>query len=204
MIASVQDGDRTISVTTERRLRGVTIDDDALEAATIAFLTEGKLPRPSRLNAVAAGEVTLLGEGEESRFRLESPLATYVAERRPPFRWSALPTATSYVVGVFDGEFNEVARSEPIKATEWRPVVDLPRGQTLRWQVEATLADGTTVTAPRVEDGEAKFALLSERDAKQIAALEQRYRDSKVVLAVAYASVGMREEAERLASEIAR
>lgn len=78
-----------------------------------------------------------------------SPIELLVPEAAPPvdstLRWSAVPDAVSYEVWVTTLDLQTVQQARVVE-----PMVvltDLPAGTELLWRVEATLADGSTLSS---------------------------------------------------------
>jgi len=80
-------------------------------------------------------------------FALLGPIGEITSERRPEFRWQALPGAIRYSVAIVDARLHPVQRSPALRATVWRPRRPLRRGRTYLWQVTATLRGGSKVVA---------------------------------------------------------
>jgi hypothetical protein len=66
---------------------------------------------------------------EKSPVRLLSPVASVLLNNRVPFRWDASANATSYTVAVLDSASKQVAKSPPLKDTEWTALLPPARGE---------------------------------------------------------------------------
>jgi hypothetical protein len=114
---------------------------------------------------------------------------------RPTFRWSSLEGATSYVVEVYDNDFNPVARSTELTNTSWSGA-SLARGLVYTWQVTAT-KDGQEVKSPAPPSRQAKFRVLDQAKLNELAAAKRTYSSSHLVLGLLYADAGLLREAEQ-------
>lgn len=130
-----------------------------------------------------------------AQFELIGPMATAVTTDRPVFRWKALGTHATYVVSVFDDNFQKVVESPATTATAWQPDRPLPRGVVLNWQVTARLA-GKTVHAPMPPAPEARLEVASERDATEIEAARRANPADHLRIASLLAKTGALDEAE--------
>jgi hypothetical protein len=134
----------------------------ALWAASLLLLAGGVFwtvtrPEPANPWGQPQGPV-LRGPVSAPAFTLQAPLSTEVPGGRPTFRWTPLAGAESYKVMVFDGDFNRVADSGPLSATEWTPDRPLPKG-TYTWQVRARRG-GSEITAPGPASPQAFFRVV--------------------------------------------
>jgi hypothetical protein len=166
------------------------------EPAAVA-LASHQLERAPILDRLITRPGTLLGpENEGQRFDLTSPQGTAVVTDRPVFRWKALAGASSYVVAIFDEDFENVSASPPVTALEWQPAEPLPRGRVLNWQVTANVRGGT-VHAPTPPAPEAHFSVISADAAAQIEAARRDHPDNHLLLAALYAKAGALDDVER-------
>lgn len=149
-----------------------------------------RLPFPAVLATLSIPEDTPRGRSIDAE--LVSPAGVVIEEARPRFSWPATDRAT-YVVFVFDGE-REVAQSNPLRANEWTPAKDLPRGRTLAWQVEIRHG-GETSIIPGPSSPPALFRIITESDEREIAGAKTLHGDDPLLLAVVYARSGLRDAA---------
>jgi hypothetical protein len=122
------------------------------------------------------------------------PVGEVVLSNRPSFRWSALEGASAYVVEVYDDQFRLVATSPQLTERSW--TTSLARGKVYSWQVKAT-KDGEEVTSPRPPAPQAKFRVLDQSRANEIAKAKQAYASSHLTLGLLYADAGLLREAEQ-------
>jgi hypothetical protein len=127
-------------------------------------------------------------------FRIVSPVGKVVGTDAPTFRWRSVPGAGSYVLEVFDQDFNKVASSGELKSTSWQQKLD--RGKTYSWQVTAR-KDGEILKAPQRPQPDARFRVLDRKTADELSALRRNNPGSHFVLGVAYANAGLIDEAIR-------
>jgi hypothetical protein len=123
------------------------------------------------------------------------PVGTVVLSHRPLFRWRALKDADSYVVKIYDADFNEVAASPPLAATTWTVPRALVRGPTYSWQVTARVGD-REILSPVKPAPEARFMVLEQAKANELAKAKNASPDSPLTLGILYAQAGLLDEAE--------
>jgi hypothetical protein len=114
---------------------------------------------------------------------------------RPVFRWTRLEGATSYTVEVYDSRFNRVASSPELTGQSWSMPGPLPGG-VYAWQVKAT-KDGQEITSPLPPAPQARFRVLDQAKANELAAAKRAYSSSHLALGLLYAEAGLLEEAEQ-------
>jgi hypothetical protein len=126
------------------------------------------------------------------------PGATVVATDQPTFSWPRVPGATEYTVSVLDLEDHEIARSERIKATQWKPDQPLPAGKALRWAVTSYSGYRGAASPPRG----ARFQVLEPEKAAELERARQSYAGSPLTLGVIYARAGLLDEAEAQLAQV--
>jgi hypothetical protein len=92
--------------------------------------------------------------------------------------------------------YREVASSPELRGNEWTVNRPLTRGRLYTWQVTARLPGGE-VKAPAPQAGEARFRVLQQSKADEIAEAERTQAGRHLALAVIYAQAGLLDEAER-------
>ena len=98
-------------------------------------LDSGRLNLPAELNALNNKNGVLMGdESPGVPFALAGPVGKIIRTDRPQFRWNKLSEAESYVVNVYDADFNLVATSPKLDRDE------LAAGQTARARQNLSLA----------------------------------------------------------------
>jgi hypothetical protein len=170
------------------------LDDQSAIREAIA---EQRIKSPNMLAELQGGRQTLLGETQKGpQFEVLSPLGEAVLDVRPAFRWQAVSEATSYSVAIFDAQLNQVESSGPVNVTEWTPRRPLKRGELYLWQVTARLSGGKSISEPSPPSPEAKFKVVSEEKAGEIAHFQEAHHESHVVLGILYAQAGALEKAQ--------
>ena len=197
IIVALKDGDRVVSLDSRGQISGVAGGAPGVQRLVAAALLSERLEKPPALDRLIRAPSTQLdGPGESSSLALERPVGTVVESERPTFIWKPLTGASGYVVNVFDAQLNEVARSQTLHATEWRPPRALQRGSIYRWQVVA-IKDGREVVLPSPTAPEAKFQVLDEQQEQALARARKIHARSHLALSVLYAQRGLLDEAER-------
>jgi hypothetical protein len=136
-----------------------------------------------------------MGSNNQPReFAVIEPVGEVLLSNRPSFRWSAMEGATAYVVEVYDEQFKLVASSPQLTERTW--TTSLARGKVYSWQVKAT-KDGEEVTAPHPPAPQAKFRVLDQAKAIEIAKAKRDYASSHLTLGLLYADAGLLREAEQ-------
>ncbi len=197
VVISLNDGGGLMRLDVQGQLHGLPTADPAHQEAVKEALLAQRLPRPDVLRELAGESSVLMGVAEDrGGFRLLNPVGVVVLEDRPVLRWRPLRGATSYEVVVYSEDLRQVAGSRSLTSTRWQPRRPLPRGHIYTWQVRA-LAGGQEFVAPAPSAPQAKFKVLDQAKANQLASLQQAYGTSHLLLGVLYAEAGLLEEAER-------
>ena len=196
IVVALRDGERLVTLDSRGRLSGVAARSDGVQRLLAAALRLQRLEQPPGLDRLIRGASMQLGMPDEnSSFALLRPVGTVVESDRPIFGWEPLPGASSYVISVFDAQLNEVARSESLSTTVWKPSLALRRGAIYRWQVIA-VKDGREVVLPSATAPEARFKVLEGERAQALQRARRRYGNSHLALGVLYAHQGLLDEAE--------
>lgn len=170
---------------------------DEWRRAVESALRAQRVERPTVVEALSRQKETLLGpSGSAHKVLIVGPAGTVVESDRPLFSWRALSGEASYVVAVFDSQYNRVAKSGPLTATEWTCPKTLQRGATYTWQVTA-LRDGEAIVSPSPPAPEARFMVLEQAVADELMRARQLRPASHLTLGVLYARAGLADEAER-------
>jgi hypothetical protein len=196
VIAQLQDGQRLVTLTQQGDLTGVDNLSPAQQQMVKAALTTQRIERSALLAGLQRGGSALMsGSEDEKKFAVTAPVGKVLLADRPTFRWSALPNATSYVVEVYDEQFNLVTASPSLTTTTWTMSQPLKRGDLYAWQVKAK-QDGQEIIAPRPPAPQAKFRVLPQAKANDIAQAQRSADNSHVRLGLLYAEAGLLDEAE--------
>lgn len=167
------------------------------EAASAAF---GDVSlRTARL---AQASISMRGDAQADRIALVSPVSTWLLERPAAFRWQTAPGASRYRLALSDASgrtLHEVATTAT--SAELPASVALEPGRLYGWLVTAELASGKTA------EGWSEFGVagadLRARVEKARPGSQAAFGD-RLIYALYLEELGMREDAGRLWSELAR
>ena len=199
---AVRDGGETIGLSKSERLVGYESLPAKYRQLMESSLRTQNVPTGPELNDVRSPTGTLMGIPESAgtdSFRIKDPVGKIVASDRPPLSWERLPGAESYMVEVFDTQFNKIAASGALESTTWTP--KLNRGETYVWQVTAT-KEGKEIKSPRRPAPEAKFRILERETFTEIENLKRRHPRSNLLLGLLYAKSGLVDEAVQSLREV--
>jgi hypothetical protein len=158
-------------------------------------LTSQRIERSSQLQGLTRSGSSLMGSGNQPReFSVLEPVGSVSLTDRPTFRWSAMESATGYVVEVYDDQFKLAASSPQLTGHSWTQ--SLPRGKVYSWQVKA-IKDGQEITSPRPPAPQAKFRILDAAKANELARAKRAYPSSHLTLGLLYADAGLLKAAEQ-------
>lgn len=203
-IALLRDNGREIRLDTSGQLSGAEGFDSETQQVIKSVLSGGSLSKPTVLHELAPGQLTLRGTGSgDQAFRLIGPVSQVVETDRPTLKWQPLKGASSYVVSVYDQNFNRVNQGPPLAKIEWRVTAPLPRGSNFYWEVTAT-KDGNEVTAPVAPAPKAQFKVLASQHLAELAKLRTQKPASHLALGLAYARFGLLSEAEQELAQLAK
>jgi hypothetical protein len=182
----------------------VTLDEDGNATGVAPFqqlvkqtLTTQRIDAPRTLAELIGKSSVLMGPADEGHpFALLGPVGTVVMSDRPTFRWRALDGAVSYLVRVYDADFNEVAASPPLSETAWTVTRSLERGRTYSWQVTARIGD-REIISPVKPAPDARFMILDQAKANELAEAKNAGAGSRLTMGVLYAQAGLLDDAER-------
>lgn len=194
-LASLKDNDREIRLDPGGKLTGLEEFDESAQKMARAVLAGETLGKPNVLDNLSSPPIKLLGTPGEDGFQLIGPLGRVVTEQRPNLKWQELKGATSYVVSVFDNNFNRVAESPLLPKPAWTLAVPLQRGQSYSWEVTA-VKDGKEITAPVAPAPRAQFRVLEADKLNTLTRLKQQRPASHLALGLTYARFGLVPEAE--------
>jgi anti-sigma factor RsiW len=195
LVAQLNDGDGQLTLDANGKLSGADKLTPALQAILKDALTGKRLESSSQLRGLTRRSSALMSSDKLGKsFSVTEPIGRVLISDRPTFRWSALEGATGYVVEVYDTKFNLVATSPQLSANSWA-AQSLPRGSIYTWQVKA-IKDGQEVTAPRPPAPQARFRILDQAKADELANARREYASSHLALGLLYAEAGLLKEAE--------
>lgn len=196
VVASLSDNNRELRLDQDGRLTGLDGFDESTQRLVKSTLAGEGLAKPKVLDDLRSAPIKLLGDqSSEVAFQLTGPVGKVITEQRPTLSWRPLSGATSYVVGVFDANFNLVAHSPSLLKTNWTVDVSLQRGQSYSWEVTAT-KDGKEIKAPVAPTPSAQFKLVEADQMSALSKLKQQKPVSHLALGLSYARFGLVDEAE--------
>jgi len=197
VVAQLNDGNGVVSLDQEGKLSGADNLPPAYQGLLKKALTSQRIERSSQLQGLTRPSSTLMGVDSKSLpFAVVEPVGNVVLSNQPVFRWSTLEGATSYVVEVYDDQFKLVASSPELPNRSWTASQSFARGKVYSWQVKA-MKDGQEVTSPRPPAPQAKFRVLDQAKANEIAKAKRAYGSSHLTLGLLYADAGLLREAEQ-------
>jgi anti-sigma factor RsiW len=193
-VVALNDGGGRVTLDKEGNVAGA---PPPFQQVVKQTLTAQRVETPRTLTELIGKSGVLMGPADEGHpFALLGPVGTVVISDRPTFRWRALGGADSYVVKIYDADFNEVAVSPRLSETAWGVTRSLERGRTYSWQVTARSGD-KDVSSPVKPAPEARFMTLDQAKANELANAKSAAAGSHLTLGVLYAQAGLLDDAER-------
>lgn len=193
---AIQDGGGVVTMDKGGNVAGIESLSPAYQRYVETALKSRRVETPSQLQELIGKTGVLMGGANAGpEFKLIGPVGTLTRTDRPSFRWQSLQGATSYVVAVYDSNFNRVASSETQPGTAWSPAVSLKRGETYSWQVTA-IKDGKELVSPAPPAPDAKFRVLDAAKTKELEQAKRMYPDSHLLLGILYERAGLLDDAE--------
>ena len=195
-LLALNDGGRQVIVDRHGQLTGLDDVPPEMRQSVREMLLTGEVKLPDFLSEFNGARSALRGTGDNTAFKLLSPVGVVIADDRPTFQWEPLEGATAYRVEISDSPSRDPIRGDPLPATatQWTPSGALPRGNFYSWIVIATV-DGKEVVSPDASLPEAKFKVLDDEKAKELNLLKRA--GSHLALGVFFAREGMIAEAEK-------
>ncbi len=197
IIARINDGEGQITLDESGKLSGVDHLPPDYQQMVKKALTHQRIERSQLLSGSTQPGVRSRGEGDtrSAKFSVIEPVGAIILSNRPTFRWTKLDGATGYMVEVYDEFFNRLISSPQITQHSWTAPRSLKRDGTYYWQVKA-LKDGQEFKSPRPPAPQAKFRILDEATADELAKARRAYASSHLMLGLLYARAGLLDEAE--------
>ncbi len=198
IIARLNDGYGDVTLDEAGKLSGVDHLPVAYRQMIKSALTDQELGRSPLLEGlIEQGSIPRGGSYESTdNFSVIEPIKLATFSDRPTFRWSQLAGATAYVVEIYNEEFDLVITSPQVTEHQWRIPQSLKRGGIYAWQVKA-IKDGQESISPQPPAPQAKFRVLDEVNAKELARARRAYASSHLTLGLLYAKGGLLDEAEQ-------
>jgi hypothetical protein len=195
VVAQLNDGGRELTLDQQGKLAGADNLPPAYQNLVTKALSTQRIDRSAALQGLTRASSSLMGSGDpNNQFSLIDPAGDVLLTNQPTFRWNAMEGANGYVVEVYDPQFKLVASSPQQTGLSW--TTTLARGNVYSWQVKA-IKDGAEVTAPRPPAPQAKFRVVDEAKANELARARRSFRSSHLTLGLLYADAGLLDEAER-------
>jgi hypothetical protein len=195
VVAQLNDGSGSLTLDQEGKLSGADDLPAGYQNLVKKALSTGKIERSSQLQGLTRPPSSLMGSNNpQSDFSVLEPLGTVLLNNQPTFRWSAMEGVAGYVVEVYDEKFTPVTSSPQLTDLTW--TTTLPRGHVYSWQVKA-IKDAQEITSPRPPAPQAKFRVLDQAKANELANARRAHPSSHLTLGLLYADAGLLREAEQ-------
>ena len=195
VVAQLNDGGRVLMLDQQGKLSGAGDLPPAYQNLVTKALSTQRIEKSSQLQGLSRPPSSLMsGDNQQVQFSVIEPAGRVLLTNQPTFRWSTLAGATGYIVEVYDEQFKLVASSPQITNPTW--TTTLLRGNVYSWQVKA-LKDGQELTTPRPPAPQAKFRVISQAKANELAQAKRAYANSHLTLGLLYADAGLLNEAEQ-------
>ena len=196
-VAQLNDGNGQVALDQAGKLSGAENLPANYQSMLKKALSSGRIDKSSQLNGLSRPSSSLMGSGnQKTEFAVLEPAGVVVMSDRPTFRWTPMNGATSYIVEIYDEQFQQVATSLNITTNSWTPPQAFSRGKVYSWQVKAS-HDGEEVTTPRPPAPQAKFRVLDQAKTSELARAQRAYSSSHLTMGLLYADAGLLKEAEQ-------
>ena len=194
LLAQLNDGGGRVTLDGQGRLSGLDHLPPEYQLRVKQALIVQRVEKSPLLAGLNLPGSSLMGGDEEgNRFAVSEPVGTVILTASPTFRWSKLQGATSYVVEIYDAQFNPSSSSPLLTGAGWT-APPLTRGQVYSWQIKA-IRNGQEFIAPQPPAPQAKFRILDQATADEIARARRDYASSHLLLGLLYARAGLIAEA---------
>ena len=195
VVAQLNEGSRVVTLDQEGKLSGAEDLPAAYQELVKKTLGNGRIEKSSQLQGLSRLPSSLMGQNNSQKiFEVLDPVGSVLLSNQLTFRWTAMDGASNYVVEVYDENYNPVVVSPQLTGLTWSTT--LPRGNVYSWQVKAT-SDGGEMTSPRPPAPQAKFRILDQTKANELANARRAYPTSHLTLGLLYADAGLLREAEQ-------
>ncbi|MGH9768317.1 MAG: zf-HC2 domain-containing protein [Blastocatellia bacterium] len=198
VIAQLNDSGGQVTLDREGKLSGIDHLPSAYQQMIKGALTTQQLEKsPLLAGLVQPDSVSMRGgDNQGNLFSVIKPVGKVMLSDRPTFQWSPLEGATGYIVEVYGAKFDLVASSSQLTGASWMASQSLKRGGIYSWQVKA-IKGAEEFISPRPPAPQAKFRILDEDRANELARARRAYASSHLTLALLYAQAGLLDEAEQ-------
>jgi anti-sigma factor RsiW len=195
VVAQLNEGARVVTLDQAGNLTGAEDLPPAYQELLKKTLSSSRIEKSSQLQGLTRPPSSLMGPNNSQKiFEVLGPVGDVLLSNQLTFRWSAMDGATGFVVEVYDEKYNPVVVSPQLTGLTW--TTTLPRGKVYSWQVKAT-SDSGEVTSPRPPAPQAKFRIIDQAKANEIANARRSYPSSHLTLGLLYAEAGLLREAEQ-------
>jgi anti-sigma factor RsiW len=195
-VAQLNDGAGVVSVDQQGKLSGADNLPPSYQELVKRALTSQRIERSSQLQGLTRPPSSLMGGNDQAReFSVLEPAGVVLLSDRPAFRWSRFEGASGYSVEIYDEQFKLVMSSPQVTTVSWTATQPLPRGGVYSWQVKA-VKDGQETTVPRPPAPQARFRVIDQSKANELANAKRAYSSSHLTLGLLYAEAGLLREAE--------
>lgn len=197
VVAQLNDGEGLLTLDQGGKLSGADNLPPGYQSLIKKALTSGRVEKSPDLKGLTRPSSSLMSSDKQSNeFTVIDPIGVVLMTNQPTFRWTPLEAATGYVVEVYDETFKLVVSSPQLKEASWAAPQPLPRGMIYAWQVKA-IKDGQEIAAPRPPAPQARFRILGQAKANELAKARRAYSSSHLVLGLLYTEAGLLKEAEQ-------
>lgn len=195
LVVQLNDGPGVLKLDQEGKLSGADNLPPAYQNLLKKTLSSQKIERSAQLQGLTRPPSSLMGSDDQKKqFSVLEPVGNVLLTTQPTFRWSVMEGATGYVVEVYDDQFKLAASSAQLTNLSWTTA--LSRGKVYSWQIKA-IKDGQEITSPRPPAPQAKFRILDQAKANELAKAKRAHPSSHLTLALLYADAGLLKEAEQ-------
>lgn len=197
VVARLNDGQGQLTLDQNGRLSGADDLPVAYQSMLRETLADQRIQPSPQLKGLFRPPSSLMSaEKQKSEFLVIEPVGKVLISDSPTFRWSPMAGATAYVVEIYDAKFNLVTSSPQLTANLWKAPQRLQRDEVYSWQVKA-VKEGQEIIAPRPPLPQAKFRILGQAKANELAKAKRDYPSSHLTLGLLYAQAGLINEAEQ-------
>ncbi len=198
LIAQLNDGAGQVILDRDGKLTGLGNMAPDYHRMVKGALTDQRLEKSPLLAGLGQADRLSLrgGDNQGNEFSVISPVGKILPSDRPTFRWSRLEGVTAYIVEVYDDKFGLAATSPQLSGTSWTLPQSLKRGGVYSWQVKA-IKDGQEFFSPRPPSPQAKFRVIDQAKANELAQARSAYASSHLTMALLYTQAGLLDEAEQ-------
>ena len=197
LVAQLNDAGATVTLDSNGKLSGMDNVPTAYQRMVKDSLSNQRIVKSSLLAGLSRPGSSLMGGDEQGKtFSVTGPVGKVMLSDRPGFLWSRLDGAEGYIVEVYDDKFNLVASSPQLSVNKWTASQPLRRGEVYSWQVKA-IKDGRDFISPRPPAPQAKFRILDQGKASELAQARRAYASSHLTMGLLYAQAGLLDEAEK-------